>query len=156
MECDKSFAHVNQKTAAEVPADWWQEFRRCRRNPSPFNVVECTQDHFFHWTEYLKTLYVTSCPFQTRPIRVLQFKREQPRLAMLKENYAGRFQSHVVTKKKGQAKLPRQIQKLYTEPIPLCKKKHTDIMSLVKFVGPEAKEFYAGLRASDNGDSDND
>lgn len=145
MECDKQFGLINQKTPAETPNDWWNEIRRCRKKPCPYNVIELQQSEFSNWGEYLKNLYVATCPFPTRPVRVLSFAQAKPRFAMIKEAYGGSYKSCVITKKKGQSKIPCEIGHLYAAPIPLPPKKHADVTHLAKFLKPYAKEFYASL-----------
>lgn len=156
MECDKAFSLVNQKVPAETPSDWWQEFRTCRKNPSPYHIIECNQEMFLNFTKYLQKLYVSSCPFPTRPVRELLFAVREPRFASVREAYSGAWRRHVITKKKGQSLLPRSVEKLYYQQIPLSAAKYTDIQHLTRFCGPEAKAFYARLQVRPQGDEPDD
>lgn len=52
MECNKDFGLVNQKTKAELPQVWAEEFRTARHKPSPFNVEEVSHDYFRGWTAF--------------------------------------------------------------------------------------------------------
>lgn len=159
MECDKQFAFVNQKVPAQMPSEWWAEFRRCRKKPGPFNVVECTQELFHNHTTHIQKLYIANCPFPTRPIRQILFSQNMPRLAYTKDSYSGPWKTTVMTKKKGQSLISRQLQPLYSGRLPLSAPKFKDIQSLAKFCGPEAKAFYAGLSvdpANDGAKDDDD
>lgn len=98
MECDKDFGLVNQKTKAELPQDWAEEFRTARHKPSPFNVEEVSQDYFRAWTEFLGKRYRNKCPFLIRPIREIKAVTDHPRLLYYRTSFSGSWESAVITK----------------------------------------------------------
>lgn len=147
MECDKDFGAINQKHPAEVPKQWWNEFRSCRQKPSPYTVVEMSQEMFVDISTYLKGLYVRSCPFPTRPQREMLFSNTKSKSVQYRDSWNGPWKSSVVVKKKGQCGLPTDKPLLYTEMLPISDAKFQDLQALKKFVGPEAQEFYSSLKA---------
>lgn len=121
LECDKDFGLINQKSEVDVPQQWMEVFKNARCKPRPFDVVECKQDMFFAWTEFLATTYKKKCPFSTRPLREIRISHEHPRTIETIENYNGARQSFIIAGPnltwKGFPKL------LYKKAIPVPKKK---------------------------------
>ena len=54
MKCDRDLSMVNRRRGAELQEHWVEEFRSTRKKPSPFNVIEPTQEVFLAISEHLK------------------------------------------------------------------------------------------------------
>ena len=74
MECDRDLSMVNKCRGAELQEHWVEEFRSARKKPSPFNVIEPTQEVFLAISGHLKPVFKTTCPISTRPVRELSFR----------------------------------------------------------------------------------
>lgn len=166
LECDRDMSLINQRSYVEVPEEWRCVIRNSRLKPSPFTVIDCKQDMFKAWTNFLKPMYKQTCPMPTRPIRCLRVDSSTPRLVYHRSTFCGCYFSHEITpnlnmrrgKKnragKGQNRQNRiintpieELKPLYTGPIPISSAKYQDLQSLTKFlVNPEAKNFYNNLK----------
>ncbi|KAL1513563.1 hypothetical protein ABEB36_002960 [Hypothenemus hampei] len=77
LECDRNMNLVNCNTYTETPNDWREVLRSSRQKPSPFEIIDCEKEVIFqNWTEYLPSLYPKNASFQTRPIRVLEIRKD--------------------------------------------------------------------------------
>ena len=74
MECDRDLSMVNKRRGAELQEHWVEEFRSARKKPSPFNIIEPTQEVFLAISEHLKPVFKATCPISTRPVRELSFR----------------------------------------------------------------------------------
>ena len=100
MECDKNVALINNKTPAETPRDWREAIANARVKPSPFQLVECTNDLFKQWGKALTGNYSKKFSAETRPIRQLIFKAENTQTVQHCDSYNGGFSSAVTLNKK--------------------------------------------------------
>ncbi|CAH1113450.1 unnamed protein product [Psylliodes chrysocephalus] len=94
---------INFKANVEFPSGWDDHVRNARVKTSPFKVISCEDQKIFRsWTDHLKSYYILKCPFESRPIRELLIKKEEPRIIDHRGSYNGGFISSVVvlTKKK--------------------------------------------------------
>ncbi|KAJ8912399.1 hypothetical protein NQ315_013465 [Exocentrus adspersus] len=96
LECDKDFGLINQKSEVDVPQQWVEVFKNAGCKPRPFDVVECKQDMFFAWTDFLAPTYKKKCPLSTRPLREIRISHEHPRTIETRENYNGARQSFII------------------------------------------------------------
>jgi len=159
MECDRDMALINQTARAEVPEDWNRVFAGARENPTPFNVMQCSQDLFCKYSEFLSKLYKPKCPVPTRDIRELVFKQSVP-VMYYRIAYNGCMSSAVIaaTRQKAAKKKGRKCnnknntnpseakpQQLYSRLLPIKKAKFDDIHVLSKFCGESAQQFFASL-----------
>ena len=71
MECDPDLSMVNKRRGAELQEHWVEEFRSARKKPSPFNVIEPTEEVCLAISEHLKPVFKATCPIPTRPVREL-------------------------------------------------------------------------------------
>lgn len=125
LESDKDFGLINQKTVAEVPSQWVEIFKTARVKPQPFNVYECTQEMFHAWTKFLSSYYRKSCPFPTRPIRVLQCIKNHPRTVAVRETaYNSTAVNFVIAARNAQLPLNAVPNMLYHELLPIPKLKY--------------------------------
>ena len=121
-----------------------------RKNPSPFEVINCTRKMFRKWSEFLNPLYLKSCPFPTRPIRILFISSKRPDEVAFSKDFSENFEyinlkgnAKIVESRKRSPEFPEQ---LYEKPLPLKKAKIKDLRALAKFCGnPEARDFYFNL-----------
>ena len=143
MECDKDFGLINQKVPAETPKEWWEEIRASRKSPSAFNVIECNQDFFLDFGQFLKPMYKAKCPVATRPIRELWFDESQPQLIRHRNNWHGPCQTTAISSKVRE--ITHNLTPAYDAPLPLTKEKFNDIQSLLRFCKEGARNFYAQL-----------
>ncbi|KAK3728910.1 hypothetical protein RRG08_055684 [Elysia crispata] len=65
---------VNKRRAAELQEHWVEEFQSARKKPSPFNVIERTQEVFLAFSEQLKPVFKATCPIPARPIPEVSFR----------------------------------------------------------------------------------
>lgn len=91
-------AVINQKKWAEVPSDWFEEFRNARIKPSPFEVIDLKSNMILGWTKYLEKFYVKKCPFSTRPLKEVLFDRELLLDLKKKTDYNGHWYKVAVAK----------------------------------------------------------
>lgn len=96
MECDRDMGVINQKIRAEVPEDWYREFRSCRVKPNPFNVIEVDQSLIRNWSQMLDSMYVKKPPYKSRPIRELRISNDHPRLLEHRDTYNGHWNSSII------------------------------------------------------------
>lgn len=154
LECDKDFGLINQKSEVDVPQQWVEVFKNARCKPRPFDVIECKQDMFFAWTDYLAPTYKKKCPFSTRPLKEIRIRHDHPRTIETRENYNGARQSFIIAGPnltwKGSPKL------LYKEAIPVPKKKYQQLQELKKFIADEYQNYYLELPTIDNIRSDDE
>ena len=71
MECDRDLSMVNKRRGAELQEHWMEELRSARKKPSPFNVIEPTEEVCLAISEHLKPVFKATCPIPTRPVREL-------------------------------------------------------------------------------------
>lgn len=157
LECDKNMSLVNTKSYTETPEEWRDVLKNSRIKPSPFKVVDCADEvNFQNWTEYLSQFYVSKCPMQTRPIRIIKIEKTQPRFVLHKPNFFGSYQTAVIVpsqKPKRQLRAaprranPIPLKKIYNGPLPIKAAKLKDLLHLAQFlVNLEAKNFYRNLK----------
>lgn len=96
MECDKDFRLINQKTRIDLPEEWAEVFKSARAKPTPFDVVEVTQDMFKSWTAYFPQLYKAKCLFKSRSIREMKSLKEDPQLLYFRATWHGAWETAVV------------------------------------------------------------
>ena len=65
---------TNCKTPTCVPSDWIKTFRNARKRPTPFQVVELTQDMVKNITDFLRPFYKNKCPIPTSPLCKICFR----------------------------------------------------------------------------------
>lgn len=100
LECDRNMSLVNCNSYTETPDDWREVLLTSRTKPSPFTVVDCEKDIIFqNWTHYLQVHYSKKCNLKTRPIRIIEFRKESSALIFHKDTYCGMYASTVITKK---------------------------------------------------------
>lgn len=58
LECDKDFGLISQKSKVEIPSQWNDVFKAALQKPTPFEVLYCSQEFFFAWTNFLQKTYL--------------------------------------------------------------------------------------------------
>lgn len=164
MECDRDMALINQKAKTEVPDDWNTIFSTSRENPSPFNVMQCDQEIFRNYSQFLSGSYKSKCPVPTRDIRELVYQASMP-VMYYRNAYNGVMSNTIVAatkptaKKKavrgrGREKTEKGIvrltsqdkpEQLYNGRLQIKKAKYNDIQVLSKFCSEKAQRFFANL-----------
>jgi len=105
LECDRDMSLVNQKAYTEVPNDWRDVIRNSRQKPTPFMVLDCEKEvEFLNWSDYFIDKYPKKNPIPTRPLRVLEVRKENPSLIFHKNAFHGLYHSDVFIVKKKQAR----------------------------------------------------
>ncbi|KAL1488716.1 hypothetical protein ABEB36_014515 [Hypothenemus hampei] len=127
--------------------------KNARTKPSPFIVVNVKQSLIYDWKSLLKKLYGgKKCTFKIQEIKEICVSRTYPSLMNHRLSYNGSFLSSVITNKPpknvtkmkpGEFELPLPV---YNGLLPISKAKYQDIMSLLKFCGPSAVNFFHKLR----------
>ena len=147
MESDKDFGLINQKSTAEVPSHWVAVLKAARCKPQPFDVYECTQEVFHSWTKFLSRFYRKSCPFPTRPIKILQCCKDHPRTVAVKEAAYNAQAVEFVIRTSGNSKFPPNAEPdaLYHALLPIPKLKYQQLQELKKFISEELQSYYDNL-----------
>lgn len=161
LECDRNMSLVNCNSYTETPDDWREILLTSRIKPSPFTVVDCEKDVTFQsWTEYLEAHYSKKCNLKTRPIRVVEFRKQSRALIFHKDTYSGMYASTVIRQnhnKRGRKPSKNSTGKinilkpLYEGKLPIKNAKHKDLLHLKKFLmKAEAHKFYENLKTTED------
>lgn len=153
LECDRNMALINVKSPCEVPEQWREVFRNARKNPEPFIVIDSTKQFFHAWNEYLRPLFISKCPFPTRPVREIQVTIEQPGQLLYRPLFEGRWSKSTVIQQSVSNECPQQ---LHLHQLPISIPKFNDLQYLKRFCGPEGKEFIDQLKTSADEPSDSE
>lgn len=176
MECDRNMGLINSKAFVELPSGWDDHIRNARVKPSPFKVISCEDQTIFRsWSHHLKDYYIPKCPFESRPVRELVIKKEEPRMIDHRDAYNGGFISSVVvpTKKKQTIKKGKAVTKKsknagnavrvlpdlpsgqfelpnlkYENRIPINIKKYQNLQDLKRFCSVEAQIYFENLQCN--------
>ena len=158
MECDRDMGLINTKAPTSVPSDWMEEFRRARKNQSPFSVVEVTKEIILNFTDTLKPLYKKGCPVPTRPLREIRFNIQDPGVMSHRDTWNGNFlrtNIHVVVGRRTRPPVPGELKQLYKDRLPISTAKFKDLQILKRFSSDEA--FFDALPYDDRKeDADDD
>lgn len=142
LESDKDFGLINQKAVAEVSSQWVEIFKTARVKPQPFNIYECTQEMFHAWTKFLSSFYRKTCPFPTRPLRVLQCTKNHPRTVAVRETaYNSTAVNFVIAACNAQLPLNAEPNMLYHELLPIPKLKYQQLQELKEFISEDCQSF---------------
>ena len=114
-----------------------------RKSPTPFRVIECEQQHFKDYSEFLKPLFKAKCPFATRPIREMLFDTNHPQLIKHRNNWHGAWETTAITNKRKLA-VPG-IKCSYDSPVPIKKEKFADLQVLKRFCKESARDYFENL-----------
>lgn len=57
LECDRDMNLINQKSYVQRPEEWKDDIKNSRVKPFKFTVIDCKQDMFKAWTDFLKPMY---------------------------------------------------------------------------------------------------
>jgi hypothetical protein len=164
LECDRNMSLVNCNSYTETPDDWRQVLLTSRTKPSPFTVVDCEKDIIFqNWTDYLQVHYSKKCNLKTRPIRIIEFRKESRALIFHKDTYCGMYASTVITKKQNnRGRKTRQsstrgnieinaLKPLYEGKLAINDAKYKDLLHLKQFLmKEESYKFYENLKKNDD------
>ncbi|XP_031330335.1 uncharacterized protein LOC116161205 [Photinus pyralis] len=153
MECDKNMGLINTKTRVELPKDWVQVFKTARVKPSPFKIEEVENHDVRDWSAFLNPLYVKKCPFQSRPIKELEIRKEHPRMLFYRETYNGMWISSIITQtRRKQLRGPPLADnefyyppRAYLEKIPLTRDKYDNLQELKRFCDVSTFSYYENL-----------
>lgn len=150
LECDRNMGLINQKAVAETPDDWNNIIRNSRKNPSPFIVIDCKQEMFKRWDEYLSSFYKKTCPFPSRPVKVFRVTQEHCSLVEHKDSYNGLFKKSALRKDRKPYKTTghQYLPNSYSRPLPLSAPKLNDIKHLVQFCSVSSRKFFDDLVSS--------
>lgn len=92
MECNRNMGLINTKSTAELPSDCIKVFQEARNNPTPFILVDVTQDMLRDWTS-LESRYAMKCPFPTRPIREAKVNKDDTKFHCRANHYNSPWES---------------------------------------------------------------
>ena len=150
MECDMDMSRVDQKAKVELPSEWNQVIQQARKSPKPFNVIPMTGERFYKFGEALKPQFRATCPFPTRPVRILKVSRDKPMLILHRDKWQGEFNTSPVVRgrrkgNKNNLTGPVTLESGYTQPLPLSKPKFQDLQVLKRFISPAKQAFYDEL-----------
>ena len=168
LECGRDFANLNQKKNIDIPSQWRDELTATRQSPSPFIVIDASQDIFMACTKYFNDLgyYKATNPMKIRPVREIQiYSLSKNQQILYRVNWNGAFESVVITVvKKARKCSPLQLARSYTSPIPIKMAKNKDLQVLKNLCNPDCFDFYdhlphTGVQVASNSnvtDSDSD
>ena len=151
LECDRDMGLINTKSPISIPKDWFEVFRVARENPSPYFVIEASQDLFLDFETFLKPRYRATNPVPTQPIREIKFSVQNPGIVLHRDNWNGNFSKvTLVVKKKNKttrAMEPIHLQgnpkRLYQHRLPISLAKFKDLQVLKQFTTDS--EFFDNL-----------
>ena len=148
MECDRDLSMVNKRRGAELQEHWVEEFRSARKKPSPFNMIEPTQEVFLAISEHLKPVFKATCPIPTRPVRELSFRVEDNGVFGYRNCWNGKMETavalprHKSLPQKVQACIRNSPKPLYSGPLSISTAKFADLQVLKQFCDPRNANFY--------------
>lgn len=64
LECDRDMSLIKQTSYVEVPNEWRDVIKNSRAKPFPFKVINCTQEMFKAWTQFLSPMYEKNVQWQ--------------------------------------------------------------------------------------------
>lgn len=160
---DQDFALIEKKkriSSPEVPEHWDQLIRESREKPSPFTVINMTQDKFFDIQKACSPYFLKSPrpSLGLREARIIETISGSP-YVKTRNTYSGAWTNCVVRNKKALGNFI-DLQNLYQQPIPISSDKIKNIIALSSFLkNPESVPFYEKFRITESAphvDIDND
>ncbi|XP_065667483.1 uncharacterized protein LOC136087833 [Hydra vulgaris] len=158
MECDRDMVNVNIKADVEIPEDWHQVFKNCRKKPSPFNVVNFLNIHFLRFSDFLKQYYKCTCLIKTRPVRELVFQDIHRSLLLYCNNWNGNIENTVLVKRrrKNQKDTALSQYNLYPTVLPINAAKYNDLQVLKRLCKPDNHSVFDNLVTTNTGTPDSE
>lgn len=145
MESDRDMGSVSKvlKKTIETPSEWFDEIRKCRTKPTPFNVPDVNQSMFKNWSKFLEKKYPSKCPIPTQPIREIVFSQEGVKY---RNSFMGLFQMvNFDVRKSKLVSDDRVLEPLYDGQLSISEEKFNDLVALKPFVSEKGKMFIDSL-----------
>lgn len=151
---DQDFSLIElkkRKNDVEVQSGWDEIIKAARTNPSPFNVVNASQDKFFNMSNALSPYFYKKSkpPMKLKSVRSLKISAEYTHIKV-RHTYSGPWETINVRNHKIRCPSELTLTPLYREKILLKPNKLKSVLHLSQFLkNPENKAYYESLN-SDN------
>ena len=160
---DQDFALIEKKkrrNSPEVPEDWDALIKEARVKPSPFVVVNMTQDMFFN-IQNARSSYFLKVPrpkLGLREARIIEISSDSA-YVQTKNNYLGPW-TYCAVRNKKVLQNNLELKPLYEKPLPVNSVKIKNVIALSAFLKkPNSVAFYEKFKvaeADNNIDLDED
>ena len=160
---DQDFALIEKKkrrNSPEVPEDWDALIKEARVKPSPFVVVNMTQDMFFNIQNVCSSYFlkVPRPKLGLREARIIEISSDSA-YVQTKNTYSGPW-TYCAVRNKKVLQNNLELKPLYEKPLPVNSVKIKNVMALSAFLKkPNSVAFYEKFKvaeADNNIDLDED
>lgn len=116
-----------------VPAQYPTVIRGARKSKAPYNVIEMTMQDFENFQIKFKNTATDDRgeKVKWRQIRQIAVSKDAPTRVFFAYNHEEQFRTlDLYSRLRGPPPTRHSVQKLYTHPLPITKKKHEDLLAL--------------------------
>lgn len=157
MECDSDHALIERakKTAGDIhtPEDWYSLVRSAR-NDNPYEVIELDQSMIYNFEILYKGILIARKKdekgelFSMQKVRWLRYTKEQG-IVYYKYTLSDdeEFSKLDLRRQKKFVFNDEDLELRYSEPVKITKEKKEDLIFLLSYIPPSARDFYSNLPA---------
>lgn len=157
MECDSDHAVIEKakKTAGDIhtPEDWYSLVSSAR-NDNPYEVIELDQSMIYNFEILYKGILIARKKdekgelFSMQKVRWLRYTKEQG-IVYYKYTLSDdeEFSKLDLRRRKKFVFNDEDLELRYSEPVKITKEKKEDLIFLLSYIPPSARDFYSNLPA---------
>lgn len=133
---DFSLIERHKKTATvEIPQEWDNIIRNARENPTPFNVINVSQNMIFNVVDSFAPYFLQQPrpPVKIKTARMLKYEINEPGYVLSRDTYSGEYNRSYIRNKRS---LPMEFhfKQNYFEVIPLKPTKIKHFLNLSQYL----------------------